>query len=283
MQFEVETKNLPATLEGLEGFTGYESFPDESWVIPRTKVVQPTSKEGTPGNFRNNLTGLETETINAVLIKVEPGRVWWNKDDPGSELPLCRSYDGWDPDPAIENPPSDHCCIPKIVGGKKMKTDVCPQAAWGSDHTPPVCGETFSLLFIDLDDLLPFWLVASSTSIGAVKKYVSSIGLRKRKLPEFKTVLSLEEERKKGRYFVLKFAPAVPLTPDDVTKLNDLVQTYRTETVKRTFDAEMSTKDVATDGDTMDAATGKTTAEVPDWMKKEMDAEKEANQKNGKK
>ena len=40
---------------------GMEVFDTGDLVIPRYKIAQPTSKEGTPGLFRNNLTNEEKD------------------------------------------------------------------------------------------------------------------------------------------------------------------------------------------------------------------------------
>ena len=55
-----EPFNVPASLnDNLGEFTGYEEFGDDDWIIPRVKIIQGSTKEGTPGTYRNNLTGLK--------------------------------------------------------------------------------------------------------------------------------------------------------------------------------------------------------------------------------
>lgn len=49
-----KTNNLPAKPE--PEMLGLQDFDNGDLVIPRFKIVQPTSKQGTPGMFRNNLT-----------------------------------------------------------------------------------------------------------------------------------------------------------------------------------------------------------------------------------
>ena len=61
---EEDSFAVAATLRGDDGvFLGFEDFDQGDMVIPRRKIVQPTSREGNPGNFMDNLTGEEFEAM----------------------------------------------------------------------------------------------------------------------------------------------------------------------------------------------------------------------------
>ena len=241
-----EPFNVPATLDAkLGNFTGYEDYGDDDWIIPRVKIIQGSTKEGTPGTYRNNLTGLEKKTMGIAVIKVEPGRVKWPTDEQVKagairNVPLCRSYDGWAPDPAVENPPCDKCALPIVHGPKKSKKFVCPDAMWGDNRERPACDETLNILALDLDDMLPFWMAVSGTSLAPLKRYVSSVGLRKKRLVDFTTELSLiEVTGDVGRYYVMNFSAAKPLTDNQAIDILEMAEAYKAESIKRTMDKEL--------------------------------------------
>ena len=48
---EPGAENNLALLKELEGFTGYEEISPSALIVPRVKIIQPTSKEGTPGTL----------------------------------------------------------------------------------------------------------------------------------------------------------------------------------------------------------------------------------------
>ena len=86
---------------------GMEVFDTGDLVIPRYKIVQPTSKEGTPGLFRNNLTNEEKDRINVVVLAATKGRVCWSENI--EEDPVCRSSDGLNPSGDVEKPVNQVC------------------------------------------------------------------------------------------------------------------------------------------------------------------------------
>lgn len=258
---------VPSVFDADDIPTGYDTLGPGDFVIPRMKIVQPSSKEGTAGTFRMNLTTEEFWKLRIVAIKAEPGRVYWEKDS-DNETPLCRSYDGRVPDPAIEEPPGQICVEPMTSkGGKQILQPVCSMAQWGENRERPACDSIYNVLCVSIQDDLPFWLTIGGTSITNFKKFVSSIALRRRKLCEFESEISLEEEtNKKGRFFVLKFSVPKLVEGDFRDHVLDLVRTFRNETVQRTYEAEAASEVDIGEGPAADANGDPGPQGMPGWM-----------------
>lgn len=261
--------------EELQGYTGFEGIDPSAFVIPRMKIVQPTSKEGTQGRLRINLTGDEFAAVDVVIVKAMQGRVLWDHDNAGNEKPLCRSADYFRPDSSIENPPSPECVRQVTSTTKKtMLKPVCPNAGWNGSEKP-ACGETWNLLCIQKDEFLPFWLSLAGTSIAPVRRYLSAIALRRCPLWQFETVISTDEQKgDRGRYFVVKFESPKPITRELEEQLIPMVAELKNADIKRTFDAEEELRaDEGADGGNSGGVSGQShgtataAPEEPGWMK----------------
>jgi hypothetical protein len=264
-----QTSKVPAIPEELNGFTGLEGIGNETWIIPRIKIVQPTSKEGTAGNLRINLTGDEFEELHVVFVKAVQGRILWDKDNPGNEKAICRSYDFLRPDVSIEVPPSDICA--RYVMGtnkKQILKPVCPNAQW-VDNERPACGEVFNLLGIWLEEMLPFWMTLHGTSIQPVRKFLSAIALRRCPLWQFDTMLFTEEQKgDRGKYYIARFASPKPITKELEAEIVDMVLGLKDADVKRTVEAEEAAMDEAgeTNGPPAFDPDDPGPEAPPDWM-----------------
>jgi len=260
--------------EELQGYTGFETIDPSAFVIPRMKIVQPTSKEGTQGRLRINLTGDEFAALDVVIVKAMQGRVLWDHDNAGNEKPLCRSSDYLHPDSSIENPPSPECARQVTSTTKKtMLKPICPNAGWNGNEKP-ACGETWNLLCIQKDEFLPFWLSLAGTSIAPVRRYLSAIALRRCPLWQFETVISTDEQKgDRGRYFVVKFESPKPIPRELEEQLIPMVAELKNADIKRTFDAEEELQAEGADGGNGGGAggqshgTAKAAPEEPGWMK----------------
>lgn len=262
---------LPGLPQELATFTGLEGLDASSFVIPRIKIVQPTSKEGTPGTLRINLTGDEFEEIPVIVIKAIQGRIMWDPD-PASEEVLCRSYDFLTPDPAIENP-YNSLCVKRVrnLRGQEILTPVCDQAKWrknakGEDVRPD-CNETYNLLCLQSEDFLPFWVTLGGASISPVKKYLSAIALRRSRLFAWETVLSTEEHKQPHRHYTASFSTPRPLDSDRAAIVIQTIIDLQLNSIdiKRTFEAEeaAAAESASTEGagDTPEQTPGR-----PSWM-----------------
>jgi len=223
--------------DDLDSYTGYEGIDEDALIIPRMKIVQPTSKDGIPGTFLLNLTGEEFETLESVIvIKVSRGRVMWDRDG-NSELPLCRSYDFLNPDPTLEIPQNDKCAEYIVKGGKKILQTVCPMGVWGDNSERPECGEVYNLLCVT-GDRIPFWFALSGASIKPVRRYISAIALRRKKLWMFETDLRLIEKKEPHKHYVLDFAPPKPIPQESLEEIFKLVTAFKNESIEQTLKAE---------------------------------------------
>lgn len=214
------------------------------------------------------------------MVKAVQGRILWDKDNPGNDVALCRSYDFLHPDGGVENPPSQACARQAMGTNKKqILMPVCPKAKWNGKERPE-CGETFNLLCILIDDELPFWITLHGTSIQPVRRYLSAIAIRRYPLWQFQTVLSTEvQTNDRGKYFIAKFDGPTPISEELEGEIVPIVIGLKDADVKRTFDAEEAA--LNEDGDGAEGApgpdpqghTGAVPAE-PDWLKETAPPEK---------
>ena len=206
---------VPGIPEELLGYTGLEGIDVSTFIIPRIKLVQPTTKEAdaTPGKLRINLTGDEFSSLPVIVVKAIQDRTLWSPD-PKSETVLCRSYDFLKPDSSVEKPCSA-ACAKKITNLRKQEvlTVLCDQARWHGDKKPE-CSENFNLLCLQAEDLLPFWITMHGTSILPVRKYLSAIALRQSRLFQWQTDLSSEMKTEPAKHYVAKFSAPKPVTSE---------------------------------------------------------------------
>lgn len=261
--------------ESLQGYTGWEAFDSSDLVIPRYRVIQPTSKAGTEGNFLCNLTGEEVETLNVVIVKADKGRSFWSQQDRSKNSPevnaymqdliaetgknsewlasgdggdlLCRSYDFWSPDPRHPLPPSKVCAV---MGPGNRPKQICPFGAWDEDgKTKPPCGMSYNLLCIGMDDAVPFWLTLHGVSIKPTKGFISSVMLRRKPFFMFQTEISLEKRLEPQKHYRAKFTMPKPV---DETLLNEIiiptVESLKDASVQATFEAEEAAEAAAAGG-----------------------------------
>lgn len=149
--------------------TGLEEFKLKPGPID---LVQRTSVEGTPGKFRDPLTGNEFSYLTIVPLRVRPGRVLFPPGFDRKSEPICKSDDGVTPSRFVEFPQNSSC-----------KT--CPQSQWVGGKKPP-CSETASMLVIikpttDEEDpnysisSLPKILNFRGTSMSSYKDFMTAI------------------------------------------------------------------------------------------------------------
>src|SRR3990167_8936971 len=122
---------------------GLEDVGLDDMIVPRLRIVQPTSSEmieagARVGTFCSNVSGECCESLRMVLLTERKGRVLFPV---GAERPRCASDDGFAPSPRIEEPISEACG--RKHGGRFQAT--CAMAQW-SGRTPPECRDTYTLL-----------------------------------------------------------------------------------------------------------------------------------------
>lgn len=267
---ENEALALP---ESLMGFTGGEGLSDEDMVIPRFKIVQPTSEIGDPGKLYCNITGEQVDALNIVVIKIEKGRIYWEAGNLEAKKPLCRSNDFMNPDPSIENPFAEHCAkmVRNAKTGREQPVQVCKYGSWDGDEKPP-CKVTYNLLCISLDDGLPFWISLSGAGIKPVKNYVSSIMLRKKPFFTFMTTFTTELRTEPKRHYAPKFSMPRAIDEAMYADIIPTVEALRYASIQRTFEAEESMADEGGDAyEAGGAGEGEAAADpaMPAFMKKD--------------
>jgi hypothetical protein len=218
---------------------GLEQFDTGDLVIPRFKIVQPTSKEGTPGRFKNNLTNEEIDKLSVVVLAASKGRVCWSENL--EEDPICRSGDGLLPSDNVESPVNSICGTKE--NGKRFEA-VCPNAKWGDNNERPLCNEVINLLCVSKDDHVPFFISVHGTQLKPVRAYLSALGLRKKSLYEYQATMSLKEtSNQKGKFFVVQFEDLKESKPDQKEIFRAMFFQYSGHSIDQTFEAEQKMKE----------------------------------------
>jgi hypothetical protein len=177
---------------------GLAGIAREDLILPRLKIVQPISQEGTPGKFRLNLTGQEWDELRVVPLRYQPGRVLWG-DDLKSLDPICRSLDGEVPDAAIQKPVSTICTERR----GQDRIAACPAAMW-TGSTRPACAQTYGFIFLAVEDGFPFAMTLTRSSAQTARSILSVAQLcaATHALWDHELTLTLREIRgEKGKYF----------------------------------------------------------------------------------
>lgn len=228
----IETAQPPEML-------GLEQFDTGDLVIPRYKIVQPTSKEGTPGRFKNNLTNEEIEKLNVVVLAASKGRVCWSENL--EEDPICRSSDGLRPSETVESPFSEICG--RKENGKRFEP-VCSCAHWGEKNERPACNEVINLLCVGYDDQVPFFISLHGTQLKPVRAFLSALGLRRKSLYEYQATMNLKEtSNHKGKFYVIQFENLKENKADQKEFFRSLFFQYSGHTIDQTYEAEQKMKD----------------------------------------
>jgi hypothetical protein len=214
---------------------GLEEIDQGDLVLPRYAIVQPTSKEGTEGRFRSNLTGEEREELRFVPLLVRKGMVLWDKEDRTRATPLCRSNDAIRPDPAIVEPPSPVCHQkPGDRAGGRLQP-ICPKAKWNGAE-PPACALTYNLVAIDLETGTPFLMSLSRTAARPTQRLISAAWMRRRNLFDLRVRARLcKVVDKANKYYVPEFFDFAENEPNAYRAWFEALRAYNPAT---TFESE---------------------------------------------
>jgi hypothetical protein len=213
----------------MEPLLGFENFDESDLVIPRLSIVQPTSKEGTPGTFRSNLSGEEKEELRITPITFTKGMVLWS-DELGND-PECRSNDALVPDPAMESSKSPRC---HERAANRLRP-VCNYAMWRSGEAP-ACKMTYTLLAIDMGTMLPFLISLHGTSVRSIKALISHVWQSRRNFFDVACRMSLNKvTNQRGSFFVADFSQYEDHEPGT---FRDSYESLRAYDVNRTLEAE---------------------------------------------
>lgn len=176
-----DSTELEQFKSGSGSMLGMEGLDRSDMTVPRYRLIQNTSSDGTPGKFVSTLSGQEVDTITAVLMKVTKTRVMWPVAFSRGDKPECRSEDG------------KH----KANGIGTGVCDTCPYGKWDGR-----CKTSYTFLGVD-DNSEPFMINIKGSSIKPLKKFLTRILMKDLPLFAYKVVISAKEERNdKGRFWV---------------------------------------------------------------------------------
>jgi len=215
-----ELIEVPAIPESL-AMAGLEEVDRSDLILPRVRVIQPTSKlEGNPGQLHYNLTGEAVDQIHAVLLKMTKSRVCWDKENLGAD-PLCAS---------------DDAKTPRAPVYSKTCAD-CPMAQWGVESdpsTPPACRLVYNFLAADLDhDDAIFVIGLGATSAKHAKKIVSVFMLKRQPLFSRPVMVQpVKAESDKGKWYEVVITPNGSARQFDWRPYAAMYQAYQAVTVE---------------------------------------------------
>jgi len=184
---------------------GTEDLGREDLVIPRVRLVQPTSAlGGNAGELFNALTGESAPEIHAVILRIGKSRVLWPSEYQRDQRPLCASNDGIVPRTEFAGMYAEQCAD-------------CPQMLWGDNGEPPACSFGYSYLAADRSrDDLPFILTANRSSLKAARAcntLVKAFGQRREVV-----IAAQQAVSDRGKYYVLTFKLGEPIPSEDVIR-----------------------------------------------------------------
>lgn len=223
---------------------GLDAVEQSDLIIPRVRIVQPTSKlDGRPGEFYFNLTGESKPQIRAVLVNMTKGRVYWSSDLAGD--PICAS---------------DNAKTPRTpVQGCGPTCETCAYAQWGEDGEKPACSLVYNFLAADLEeDNSPFIISLHGASAKHAKTILSAFSLKRKPLfSEPVVIASSEVKNDKGRFYEVTIRPNGGARGFDWRPYAELYKAYQDLTVRadadrETFVAEQGPSDDLPEG--LDAA-----------------------------
>lgn len=180
-------------------------------IIPRYKLVQPTSRTGTPGKWLSSLNPeLEMDELNFIILEIRNVQTLFPLAGEGDK-PLCRSNDGY------------RKVDPSMIGDASCAS--CRYSAWGKDERtgkgiPPRCGSGYNVMGLAvLPDtrMEPSIVTFKRTAMIDARKYWTL--MKTMGIPAFSyiTVLgSVSELSAKGRYFKPTFRVGAMLSEADV-------------------------------------------------------------------
>lgn len=197
--------------------------------ISIVKIVQPTSKDGTAGCFRNNDTGEEWEELRGNILDVQRGYVDFGSQD-ASDPFTCASR--------------DTITCKTFSGSDTIKATECPRnpALWAwKDKKPSPCRFSYNFIFNKDDDEVFTLAFHQASSYDSIKTFLTSIatkstgrniqkaGLVPGKFYLFPVTVGLKEEKNdKGRFYVATFKlDAEPISPEDAGFFAKRAKTYQ--------------------------------------------------------
>lgn len=167
---------------------GTEDIRSEDILLPRLRIVQPTSldSEDAMGEIRNSVTEETYEKIIVIPLTVRHGRILFPPEETHSG-PICRSTDA-------------------IVSTEGQNCKECLKSHWGGEdgHEPPLCAETIDFPCL-LEDGTMCALSLKRSAIKEAKKLISIVKFKN--VPFFFLRLEVSTEKgegQKGVYYVPK-------------------------------------------------------------------------------
>lgn len=226
---------------------GFEDEQDGDIVLPRAKILQPTSDELVNERYADsNFKG--GQLINSLTKEILPGkfipimkfnsRMLWIPKKAGGGM-ACRSENAkygkvldapkWGP---WEESTNTFKPALSVTNGQQIMCDACPYANWNGD-TPPICTKSMNFLVMFEGMSFPLVLSFKSTSLKHGKKLYSMAKMQPGNM--FDYVYELKTFRRstdKGVFFESDVFPAGKTTPEQSRALLDLYSGFKNMAIK---------------------------------------------------
>jgi len=234
---------------------GFEDEQDGDIILPRAKVLQPTSQELVDERFADmNLkmgqlvNSLTKEVLNPNFIpifKFNSNVLWVPKNQGGGMA--CRSLDGLiglvtdaDRRGPFDPTTNKYDIESNTINGDTRSCTTCKFAQWEGDK-PPVCMSSMNFFVMFEDTVFPLVLPFKSTSKKFGKKLYSMAKMRPGDMFGYVyAIKTVRRQNEKGVFFETDIFPAGIATPEQFAMAENLYNQFKGQAVIFHEDVEES-------------------------------------------
>ncbi len=197
----IETDS-PLTLAEEFGFDPKENLKAIGNIeFPIIKIVHGTNQIFT-------ISGEPVKTFEAIILYLHRANAWWKNtfvESGGGDPPDCFSRDGDFPAPGCPN---------------KQPCFNCVNNKYGTNGDGKACKNIKVLYLLLPDNVLPYKLIASATSLKSIDGFLSILTGKKKTLQLMNIIFSLIQEKSKTGipYSVLVLTPKEEITDRETAK-----------------------------------------------------------------
>ena len=240
---------------------GFEDEQEGDILLPRAKILQPTSDELTNERYESQnfkagqlINSLTKEVLPAKFVPILKfnSRLLWIPKKAGGGM-ACRSMDAktgivldapkwgpWDEATNKWNP------VKTVQNGECISCDTCPYANWVGD-VPPVCTKSMNFLVMFIDSGFPMVLSFKSTSLKHGKKLYSMAKMMPGNMFDYMYELkTFRKSNDKGTFYEVDVMPGGKVPAEQAQQFAEMYSSFRSLAFK--FDDDEDTSEKAAEG-----------------------------------
>lgn len=193
-----------------------DSLGQKDIIMPRYRLIQNTSKSGTPGKWVSNLSPEnELDELVLVILHISNYRTYFPPKGENNDKPLCRSNDGY-----TKSDP---------LGIGDGNCDTCRYAQWAKGQKPPCfAGYTILGLIINPDGVEPCMVSLKGSAIKVCRSFFTRMKTKGISSLAYKVHIRSESVvNDKGRFFLPVFEFGDYLTKPEILYASEQAKIYR--------------------------------------------------------